>query len=170
MFSRFIKSLPVIVLTLGCCQASRAIGGASFSDTPLPSPDLGYDRLLAESVQGAYHVNYPPTDVAADTWTTDLLMSETNTRDADGNLSGSPLDTKSGVFSGSGPTGTYPDTIGTGKHSENTIGDMSGSGGWWRSPATVYYQYIFHYTYHDYEGKATTVDKPDIKGIHSYTF
>lgn len=56
--------------------------------------------------------------------------------------------TKAGVTSGTGPTGTYAGgDIGTGKHSEDTKGDMLQ---YWRAGAgNVFYQYRVKVTYYD---------------------
>jgi hypothetical protein len=162
-----------LALAVGLCGQASAGGGkplpgypapADFSDRQLnpstnPPAAVGNDLLLAEDageVTGTNGQIYP------ESWTTILNMTNTYTS---GNVM--PGVTKSGIFSGTGPTGTYAaGTIGDGKHTEGTLADIhqyytAGSGD------IINYQYVVTDTTYGTNGSShtTTIYLP----VYSYT-
>ena len=101
----------------------------------------------------------------AESWTTDLQMS--TGKDQYNHYvvfrTIPNTDYPKQIFFGSGPTGTYSaGTAGTGKHTEDTRGDMTSSGGY-ANPTGKSYQYIFHATTYN---PTTGIENPiqDIAG------
>lgn len=155
-----------LVMGLLVAVAGRAAQAGDYSAQPLstgsqpPAPGPGYDLLLAQNTAGP--ATWNGNSVPAESWTTDLQLG-----DGDGNPSHGitgTVQTVTGIFSGSGSTGVYPSTIGSGKHTEYTKGDIKSHG--YVTGTGVIYQYVFHVTTYNASG-GTRMVSDKAQGYHA---
>lgn len=152
--------------------ASSSYAG-SFSDTALtpstnPPAAVGNDLLLAENISGPA-VPTPSKPIApnpAESWTTQAEV-ELSSDTQHGYIDPSKASYFPVSFSGSGPTGTYAaGTIGSGKHTENTVAlaNMDFTPG-----QPFVYVYTFQYIYYNQDGTRHVTTVQTFQGHYSTT-